>query len=173
MTFMKRVAVIGSPGTGKTTFVKKLALKTGLPIIHLDFYYHQKQFDYRTNQPAWIKKVTELSKQDKWIMDGNYNSSFEVRFKRADTIIFLDLPRRIAFYGVIKRRIQYHGKLRDDMPSDWKEKANWEFLKYVWKFNGEHRDIILSSIDNTKGKKVVVFNNRKQLNSYVSNNFDG
>ncbi len=164
---MKRVAIVGCPGAGKTTFARKLSEKTKLPVVHLDFYYHQQKYDYHNNRDAWIKRVKKLIQQDSWIMDGNYSSSFVPRFKRADTIIFFDFPRRTSMHGVVKRRIQYHNKLRVEMPSEWKEKANLEFLKYVWNFNKSDRGKILTAIKEAGDKNVIVFKNRKQANDFL------
>ncbi len=60
---MKRVMIIGAPGTGKSTFAKKLAEETGLPLIHIDYYYHDPAKDYYTDKPAWRALVTELAAQ--------------------------------------------------------------------------------------------------------------
>ena len=166
---MKRIAVVGSPGAGKTTFVRKLGAKTGLPIVHLDFYYHQTEHDYYNNKEAWIARVGELINTDEWIMDGNYTSSLELRFERADTIIFFDVPRRVAMQGVMKRRIQYHNKLREEMPSDWTEKANLEFLRYVWGFKRDKTEKIMKAIKGSPDKKVIIFKNRKQADEYLKN----
>lgn len=165
---MKRVVVIGSPGAGKTTFVRKLSLATGLPAIHLDYYYHQKPHDYPNKPEAWLKKINQLLKRDSWIMDGNYSSSFGQRFNRADTIIFLDYPTKTSLYGVIMRRIKYHNKKRVDMPDDWKESANVNFLKYVWGFNKTDRDIILDTLATAKDKQIAIFTDREQTDRYLA-----
>lgn len=165
---MKRIVIVGCPGAGKTTFARKLSEKTKFPVVHLDFYYHQQKYDYYNNREAWIKKVEQLIKQDKWVMDGNYSSSFIPRFKRADTIIFFDFPRHVSMYGVIKRRIQYRNKLRVEMPSEWKEKANLEFLKYVWNFNKQDRGKVLAALKEASDKDIRIFTNRKQMNEYLS-----
>ncbi len=164
---MKRIAVVGCPGAGKTTFVRKLAEKTKLPVVHLDYYYHQKKYDFYNNSDAWIKKVNELIQRDMWIMDGNYKSTFDSRFKRADTIIFFDFPRRTSLYGALKRRMQYRKKFREDMPSDWKEKADLTFLKYVWSFNKNSRHKVTEALEKNKDKTMVVFKNRKQVKKYL------
>lgn len=164
---MKRIAIVGCPGTGKTTFAFKLAKATKLPLVHLDYYYHQTEHDYYHDKQAWIKRVEALINQDKWIMDGNYSSTFDSRFQRADTIIFFDFPRRIALYGAIKRRIYYRNKQRQEMPSDWKEKANLEFLKYIWNFNRKHRQKTVTAMAKAKGKEIIVFTNRAQTEEYL------
>src|SRR5476651_102756 len=116
---MKRVLVIGCPGAGKTIFSKKLADKTGLPLIHLDYYYHDKTKDYysETNKPAWYANVRQLMKHPSWIMDGNYSSTFPDRFAAADTIFYFDVPLGARMRGVFARRWQYRNKRRDDMPA--------------------------------------------------------
>lgn len=165
---MKRIVIIGCPGSGKTTFTRKLAAKIKLPVIHLDFYYHQTKHDYCNNNEAWVAQVKKLVKQDSWIMDGNYNSTIETRCKRADTIIFFDFPRRKSLYGVIKRHIHYRNKLREEMPNDWKEKANLEFLIYVWKFRKHSREVPLKAIEYNPHADLVVFTNRRQADNYLN-----
>lgn len=165
---MKRIAVVGCPGTGKTTFSRRLGQKTSLPVVHLDYYYHQKKYNYYHDKEAWVKRVEQLINQDKWIIDGNYKSTFELRFKRADTIIFLDYPRRVAMYGAIKRRVEHRNKLREEMPSDWKEKANLEFLRYVWNFKKKHRGKILEALDKAKAQDILTFTNRQQAEEYLN-----
>ena len=154
---MKRVLVVGSPGSGKTTFARRLAEKTGLPLIHLAYYYHQKKFNYYENKEAWRKRVVSLTKGDAWIIDGNYSSTFAERFVVADTVVFFDLPRRVVMYRLFKRRLQYVRKRRSDMPEDWREKIDWELLLFVWRFNRDKRYKITDAIAANPEKRVIVF----------------
>lgn len=114
--------------------------KTGLPLVHLDNYYHDKTKGYysKQNKLAWRAKVLELIEPKEWIVDGNYSSTFLKRLERADTIIFLDYPLCIRMYGLFKRRWEYRNKLRADAPEDWQEKIDWEFFKFVWSFRRKH-----------------------------------
>lgn len=100
---MKRVAVIGSPGTGKSTFAKQLAAQTGLPLIHLDYHYHDKKRGYPTNKEAWVAKTRELAQPDAWIIDGNFASTLVERLQMADTIFYFDMPTSLAISGIVKR----------------------------------------------------------------------
>ncbi len=166
---MKRVLVLGCPGSGKTTFVRQLAAQVRLPVIHLDYYYHQKEHDYYNHEPDWIEKVSQLAARDKWIIDGNYGSSLDLRLKRADTVIVFDFPRSKSVYGVLKRRVQYHKKHREEMPSDWQEKINWEFLKFVWNFKKTAGYKIATALAaNDDQKAIFVFRTRKQANGYLA-----
>ncbi len=165
---MKRVLVVGCPGSGKSTFSKKLAKKTGLPIVHLDYYYHQLQHNYYVDTESWNAKVAELIKPDKWIMEGNYGATFPERFRAADTIIFIDIQRRICFYRILKRRIYYRKRRRDEMPDDWVEKLSSEFLQYVWHFNKRSRPKILQQININKNENVLIFKKSKTAEDYLN-----
>ena len=164
---MRRVAIIGCPGVGKTFFSIELSKLTGLPITHLDYFYHQKKFSYYEDKKARIVFVKKVIKQDGWIMDGNYSSTFEERFKRADTVVFFDYPRRLTMFRVLKRRIIYQFKRRQEMPSEWKEQADLDFLRYVWNFNKVQRTRILEALDKCKPKKLIVFYKPSDAKSYL------
>lgn len=155
MCLMKRVMIIGSPGTGKSFFAKKLEITSGLPLIHLDYYYHDRTKNYYTDKQAWRQKVEELTDQDKWIIDGNYGSTMSERMKKADTIIYFDIPRRIALFGVLKRCMMGMRTKRTDMPSDWNEKTDWNFLKYVWGFNKNHRTATKELLSRNRKNKLL------------------
>lgn len=165
---MKKVLVIGSPGTGKTSLAVKLAQKTGLPLIHLDKYYNNPAFGYETNKPAWRRKVQELLKAKQWIIDGNFVSTLDLRAPAADTIIFLNYPRYICFWRIFKRRLQYHRKQRPDMPDTWKEKADWGFYKYVWRFKKENIPEIESTLEQNKDKDIVILTSPAQTKNFLS-----
>jgi len=164
---MKRVAVIGSPGAGKTIFSRKLAEKTSLPLVHLDIYYNDEKLGFKEDRAAWEKLVSELVAKPEWIMDGNYGSTFPLRFERADTIIFLDYKRWRALMGVYKRRLQYHSKLRPDMPEGWREKTDRNFMRYVWNFNKKSRSIIFAAAEPDHHQKMIIFRKPKDAENYL------
>lgn len=164
---MKRVVIIGCPGAGKSTFSRKLAEKTKLPLVHLDYHYHDAKHDYENNKDSWRKLITSLVNKDSWIIEGNYKSTFELRFPRADTIIYFDFPRNIAVYRTLKRRVQYRNKLRPEMPDTWKEKISPKFMKFVWDFNKTERPRIYEILSKYKNNEVVIFKNPKQVQGYL------
>ncbi|MDZ7785570.1 MAG: AAA family ATPase [Candidatus Saccharibacteria bacterium] len=168
---MKRVAIIGAPGSGKSTFARELAEKTGLPLIHLDFYYHQTDKNYYENKEAWFARVKKIIARDEWIMDGNYSTTIPERLARADIIIYFDLPRWLTMYRVLKRRVEFGGqKKRQDMPDDWREKLDWAFLKHVW--NHKKRSTTVQKIeksmnDKNKSQKIMHFTSSRQAQNYL------
>jgi len=161
---MKRVIILGAPGVGKTTFAKQLGKKTGLPVFHLDYFYHQKSTDFEHNREAWIKFVEDLTAKSAWITDGNYRPTLPARVKAADTIFFLDFPRWRSLKGVYKRRIKHQTKQREEMPAEWRERMNLPFFKFVWKFNGQYRQDLMDAV---KNKDIITFTTPKEIKRYL------
>src|SRR4051794_905502 len=112
---MRRVLVIGSGGAGKTTLARRLAERTGLPLVHLDMLYWHAGW-VPTGEPEWDRIIEELVSRDAWVMDGNYGRTLDRRLAACDTVIFLDLPRLVCLWRVIKRRWQYAGANRYSLP---------------------------------------------------------
>lgn len=164
---MKRVIVIGCPGSGKSTFSIALAKATALPLIHLDAIYHQDIWsnDPETKKTQWQEKIAELVKPELWIIDGNYKSTMQIRIEAADTIIFLDYPRYLSLWRTIARRWRFRNKKRADMPATWKEKISWDFIKLIWNYNKEQRPNITNQLQMNKERKQVIILTSPQATS--------
>lgn len=166
---MKRVAVVGAPGAGKTTFCLKLSRKTGLPVYHIDQYFLEKPEYWVANKDEWIAFVKNIINKDSWIIDGNYSDTIEERFSRADTIVLLSATRIASYKGIVQRRLEYAIKARPGMPEGWKEKVNIKFLKFVWKFHSEKEKSIRELVYRSKDKNTLIFKSRKQANIFIEN----
>ena len=102
-------------------------------------------------------------------MDGNYGGTFDVRFKEADTIIYLDYPILKCFWRVIIRIFKYHGVVRSDMANGCKEQFDLEFLHFVLTFNNKFRKEIIQKLNLVKDeKKVLVFKTDKQADKFLA-----
>lgn len=88
---MKRVLVIGCPGSGKSTFARKLRDMTGLPLYYLDMLWH-KPDQTTVSAEEFDASLQAILQHDRWIIDGNYQRTLEVRFEACDTVFLLDLP---------------------------------------------------------------------------------
>jgi adenylate kinase family enzyme len=78
-------------GSGKSTFSRSLAAKTGLPLIHLDLHFWKPGW-VAPSEGEWREEQCRLLAGDSWIADGNYHETLELRLERADTIVVLDTP---------------------------------------------------------------------------------
>ena len=152
---MKRVLVIGSGGAGKSTFARRLGRRLGLPVIHLDrVYWHPGWVE--TPKDEWKRKVEELCAGDSWVMDGNYSGTLEIRLGACDAVIFLDLPRPLCMWRVLKRAVMYRDTPRPDMAAGCRENLQPKFLHWVWTYRKRRRPKILATLERVAGEKRVV-----------------
>ncbi|MBC8079739.1 MAG: DNA topology modulation protein [Gorillibacterium sp.] len=167
---MKRVMIIGSPGSGKSFLAQKLQEQTELPVIHLDRLYWKPGW-VKTEHEEWLPIVQELVKQPKWIIDGQYGSTMDIRMQAADTVIYLDRRRLANVWGVTKRRIAFLGKSRPDIGPDCVEKINREFflfLKYVWSFERKSKPAVQALLDHYgETKRIIVLKSRKEIRQFI------
>jgi adenylate kinase family enzyme len=131
----QRVLVVGSGGAGKSTFSRALALRLGLPVIHLDRHYWKPGWQATPND-EWNGIVADLAARDRWIMDGNYGASLAIRTPRCDAVVFFDFPRLECLWGVIRRRLATGNRVRPDMAEGCPEQLSLEFL--LWILNYPH-----------------------------------
>ena len=123
---MKKIMVIGCPGSGKSTFSRELHKITGIRLFHLDMMYWNVD---RTilDKTFFHERLSSVIKKSEWIIDGNYSSTIELRLKECDTVIFLDYPLEVCLEGIKERR----GKVRTDMPWIEAEDEEDEFLSQI------------------------------------------
>ena len=158
---MKKIMIIGCPGSGKSTFARALAIKTGLPLHYLDMMYWNPD---RTTKPKeeFRAALCETVKLPEWIIDGNYGSTLELRMEACDTVIFLDYPVDVCIAGVEERR----GKPRPDMP--WVEvEPDLEFIEFIKKYNEESRPKVIELLEKYKEKNIIIFKSRAEADEYL------
>lgn len=162
---MKRVVVIGNNGTGKSVFSTRLGKKLNLPIIHLDTFFHTTGWK-RVTDEEWDKIHAELVSQDVWIMDGTYRRTLPLRIKRADTIFFLDLPKKLAFYRMIKRRIISRNKKRPGRSDSQKEQISLILFRKNISFSNKRIYQIIDEFRDTKN--IIVFKKTKDIEDFLN-----
>lgn len=161
---MKRIVIIGSGGSGKSTFARKLGDKLKLPVIHLDSLYWKPNWQ-KVSKDEWLKIQHEIVKGKEWIIDGNYKSTKDIRFAAADTIIFLDFPKWLCLLRSMQRRLMYHNKTRADLGGNNYERTTWQFL--WWIFNYPRKDV-LDKLEQLKDKNVIRLKNPRELDKFLA-----
>jgi len=169
---MKKVIVIGCPGSGKSTFARALHDITGLPLYHLDMMYWNAD---RTivSQDVFRARLAETIKKDSWIIDGNYGSTIELRLQACDTVFFLDYPLDVCMDGIISRR----GKERPDMPwIESEDDVDEEFIEFVKNYNSENRPEVVALLEKYADKEIIIFKSRDEADNFLrelEENYEG
>ena len=158
---MKKIIVIGCPGSGKSRFSKELNAKTDIPLFHLDMMYWNADKTI-VEKSVFLKRLENVISEKEWIIDGNYASTMELRISVCDTVFFLDYPTEVCLDGVKER----HGKPRSDMP--WVEhEEDSEFIKFIENFNKSQRPDILALLDKYSNKNIVIFKSREEADNFI------
>ena len=160
---MKKVIVIGCPGSGKTIFAEKLHKMTEIPLYHLDAIWHKSDRTHISRED-FDSRIQGIFSEESWIIDGNYSRTIEMRLKECDTVFLFDLPTEICLQGATERL----GKERYDMP--WtSHELDYEFKLQIERFSTENLPQIYNLIDkHGQNKSVVVFKTRDQANDYIN-----
>ncbi len=159
---MKKVVVVGCPGSGKSTFARKLQEKTGLPLYYLDMIWHKPDKTTLTKE-EFDEKLHELIARDEWIIDGNYSRTLEPRLQACDTAFVFDLPLEVCLAGAQARV----GTKRIDMP--WEEtELSQEFLNYILSFSQQQLPRLLQLAQQySSQKQVVFFRSRRECDDFL------
>ena len=160
---MNKIVVVGPSGAGKSEFSRKLNKILNIELFHLDNIFWNEDKTH-IEREEFDNKLSDILHKDRWIIDGDYSRTYEVRFKNADTIFFLDYPKDICLEGANSRI----GKKRDDLP--WiEEEFDKEFKKWIINWFIETKPILIELINKYKNdKNIIIFKSREEANDFIN-----
>lgn len=161
---MKKVIIIGCPGSGKSTFARAFNVITDLPLFHLD---NMKWNSDKTavSKATFMERLNNAIEKEKWIIDGNYGSTMELRLQACDTVFFLDYPVEVCLKGIEDRK----GIERPDMP--WFElldENDDEFVSFIKNYNVTSKPKVMELLNKYNNKDVIIFKSRKEATEYLN-----
>lgn len=160
-----RIIIVGNNGSGKSYLSRELSTITGLPLVHLDIEFWGPNWQQPPKE-EWINRQKKLVSNETWIIEGNHTGTMELRFERADLIIFLDVNRIVCLTSVFKRL----GKKRSDWPLYLDEKIDLEFVKFcgrLWNFSKTNKRIIMKLHKKYPQTTFFVIKGRRNLNKLL------
>jgi len=156
---------MGSSGSGKSTLARQLGEITNIPAFYMDglrFTSNRAEIP----KDEFRAKQTEIVAKESWIFEGNSLGTMAQRMDRADTVVFIDYNRFFCIYRVIKRRVQIKKKPRLEMPYDWTDKVEWEFIKWIWNYPKRTRPKIIEAMHIAE-VQFFHLKTRKQVREFV------
>lgn len=163
----QKIAIVGSPGAGKSTFALRLAEKTGLPLYHLDVLYFAPGWKRRHEKSAWPGVVKKLTEEPRWIIDGNYLATMDLRMDAADLVIYLDVGPLRALSRIVKRWSMFRGGSRPSVAPDCRERLHWSIVRSIVRHPLVDRPKILQAMHLGKAQ-VTILRNSKEVEKFLN-----
>ena len=160
---MKRIIVIGCPGSGKSTFSKLLHRITGIPLFHLDMMFWNAD-KTTVDKSVFLERLSKAIQESEWIIDGNYGATMELRLQECDTVFFLDYPLEVCLEGIKERR----GKKRSDMPWIETGEVDTEFVEFIKNYSSQSKPKVMELLNKYSCKNIYVFTSRAETNRFLS-----
>ena len=163
---MRRIAIIGVGGAGKSRLATLLGERTGLPVIHLDRHFWR---------PGWVEtppaewraaqlELLDVEHPDGWIADGNYGGTMDIRLERADTVVFLDPPTLVALRRAVVRDL--FGGARYGAPPDG-QRVDLDFLRWISRYRRDRRPGVLERLRVFEGQ-VHHLRTRREVQAFLA-----
>ncbi len=162
---MQRVVVIGISGSGKSVFSQRLGEKLHIPVIHLDAYFHTAGWK-KVTKTDWDKQIESFIRQKTWILDGNYKRTLDVRIKAADIVIYLEIPKWLAFYRIIKRRMTNRSIKRPDLPVYLNEQISLTLIRKTLFYSKKEMFAIINK--HKTSQHIIVLKGTKSINTFLN-----
>jgi adenylate kinase family enzyme len=169
---VRRIAIIGTGGAGKTVLALELGRRLELPVVHLDRVFWR---------PGWVEPPADEWREahraalagDAWIADGNYGSTMEERLTAADTIVFLDPNPALCIWRIAVRSVRTLGRTRADLAPGCVERLRPRetvaFWWYVARYRRTKRPLVLDRIRrHAVGKRVEVLRSRRDVRCFLA-----
>jgi adenylate kinase family enzyme len=128
----KKIMIFGRPGSGKSTFASSIARILNLPLHHLDKHFYIENW-HKRNYDEFLNIQKNIVNSNTWIIDGNCTSSFEMRWSKADIVLYFNFPSVICYSRILKRFFKAN-KIFDDRAPGCYETIRFSLLKYTWSF---------------------------------------
>jgi adenylate kinase family enzyme len=128
----KKTMIFGRPGSGKSTFSYELHKILNVPLYHLDKYFFVSNWVPRDFQEFLTIQQSNVNERA-WIIDGNSTKSLEMRYAKADLVLYFNYSRFICLWRILKR-LRYKSPKIDDRANGCKERVPLGLIGYMWTF---------------------------------------
>ncbi len=145
---MNRVSVVGNAGSGKSRLAERVAQVLAVTYVELDAIHHLA--DWTPIDPdVFVARIDEITSTDSWVIDGNYRTVVVDGpvWKRADTVVWLDVPRHTVMFQVIRRtltRIVRREQLWNGNREVWRTLWSWDpnksIIRWSWTQHAKYRE---------------------------------
>lgn len=162
---MKKVAIIGCGGSGKSYLARELGKILDAPVTHLDAAFYDDEWN-ELPMDKFAEVQRELVAQPRWVIDGNYNSTLQIRLEACDTVVLMDVSTAAALWGVFSRQIRHGAGHRGNGVHN---RIHWGVIKYVSTYRHKMRPRVMTKIEQFASghADVVLLTNRRKTRRWL------
>ncbi|MFI8499745.1 topology modulation protein [Streptomyces sp. NPDC085524] len=162
---MKKVAIVGCGGSGKSYLARELARILDAPVTHLDAAYYDDEWNELPSE-KFTALQRELVSQPRWVIDGNYNSTLQIRLEACDTVVLMDVSTMAALYGILSRQIRHGAGHKGNGVHN---RIHWGVIKYVATYRRKMRPRVMAKIEEFASGRadVVLLSNRRRTHRWL------
>ncbi len=158
----KKIAVIGLPGSGKSTFAMQLGKLLGISVEHLDRY----QFigNKKRDKAEFLAIQDDILAREFWIIEGCSFSTLEKRFEKSDCVIYLRFSKLLCIWRILKRLFR---TWKTPCDSGCLNGINWTLIQYIWNFDLEKGERIQELAKKYPHVDFRIFTSFTDINLYL------
>jgi len=169
---IKRIAVVGNAGSGKSTVGRKLHQLLHLPLYHLEQYFWKAGWVH-PDRDAYKIIHHELCDRNEWMIEGINVSLWDHRMSQAQAIVILKIPCLLCMWRIIKRTILYYAAETPASPPGCHERISpefFKFLKWMWDFEAKYNAKGTELIEQYGAtKQIYVLHLQKEIDAFIRN----
>lgn len=162
---MKKVAIVGCGGSGKSHVARALGDVLDAPVTHLDAAFYDDEWN-ELSMEKFAAVQRDLVAKEKWVIDGNYNSTLQIRLQACDTVVLMDVSTLAALWGVFSRQLRHGAGHKGNGVHN---RIHWGVIKYVATYRRKMRPRVMAKIDQfaTGHADVVLLTSRRQTRRWL------
>jgi adenylate kinase family enzyme len=135
---LRRIAIVGCSGGGKSTLARAVGARLGLPVLHMDSLFWKPGWT-ESDRDEFRAKVEAAAAEVACVMDGGFITHSTRRFERAEAIVWIELPIWLCLIRAIRRMLLNFGRPRADLAPGCPERFDLAFYDYIWNWDRRTR----------------------------------
>lgn len=166
---MKKISIIGAGGSGKSTLARELGKKLEIDVFYLNKIWWKNEKEHISEIEFEQIQKDIIANNEKFIFDGNYMSSLDIRLDASDTIIFLDFPTSTNLRQSVKKSFTEDNRDNENPDLDHTGKLDLKYINWLINFEKEDRQKILNKLNKIKlEKRVIIINSKNKKDLFLA-----